>query len=357
MKFITLAIAAALVLSGCSTAAVEPVPSEAPSTLWSSKCAAFVSPENPAPFAKAYERVIADVCSSTQAYQYELNYEYSETVDKASAEKFTDGLIFALNYWTNYAPQFEPANFILFSENDEQWWKDKQLQYLKDPDLGWFTSKDEGWHCRVEPDIFCPKNFAPHETTTGQRTEFRIIGSKLMWEPRHNMNMAHEVVHAYQDEVGLSHIREWFVEGQATFFELAFAYLYYGTEEGRATYLNNPKTQDILKFTAETPAEVKAHIESCRSRRDNPCESFKYGVGMMYHEKLVLDHGIDGYKKWLQTLVETMPKGNPGEYDQETMNKMETTFIKVFKESFGITLDEFEGVIMPQYIVDSYSAL
>ena len=271
------------------------------------------------------------------------------------ADKFTDGLIFALDYWSNYAPGFAPANFILFSEKDQQWWEQKQIQYLKKPDLGWFTSKSEGWHCRVELDIFCPKNFMPDETTIGQRVEFRIIGSELDWQPRHNVNMAHEVVHAYQDEVGLSHIREWFIEGQATFYELAFAYLYYGADEGRDNYLNNPQTQDTIKFTATTPTEVKAHIEACRSRQDNPCDSFKYGVGMMYHEKLVLDYGLDAYTAWLKELVATMPKGNPGGYDQETMNKMEATFIKVFKKSFGISIDEFESVIMPQYIVDSYN--
>lgn len=355
MKVLAFAIAAVISLAGCAGAATSQPATPVQSELWSEKCDTYVSPESTQPYAQVYEIIIADLCSSKRAYEYQLNYEYSDTVDKEAAEKFTDGLIFALDYWSNYAPKFEPANFILFSENDQEWWEQKQKEYLKNPDLGWFTSKDEGWHCRVEADIFCPKNFMPDETTSGQRVEFRIIGSMLNWEPRHNVNMAHEVVHAYQDEVGLSHIREWFIEGQATFFELAFAYLYYGTDEGRANYLNNPKTQDAIKFTATTPKEVLNHIDACRARQDNPCDSFKYGVGMMYHEKLVLDHGLGAYKTWLAKMAKTMPKGNPGGFDQETMNRMESVFIKTFEKSFGVTLEKFEYEIMPQYILDSYA--
>lgn len=359
MKLLALALAAILSLSACTgTGTLASAPATpAPSDLWSDKCKTYESPQNTQPYAQVYEIIIADLCSSQRAYEYQLNYEYSETVNKEFAEKFTDGLIFALDYWSNYAPKFEPANFILFSENDQAWWEQKQIEYLKEPDLGWFTSKDEGWHCRVEADIFCPKNFMPEETNNGQRVEFRIIGSMLNWEPRHNVNMAHEVVHAYQDEVGISHYREWLIEGQATFFELAFAYLYYGTDEGRANYLNNPKTQDVMKFTASTAAEVTAHIEACRARQDNPCDSFKYGVGMMYHEKLVLDYGLDAYKGWLSKMASTMPKGNLGGLDQEATNKMEANFTKIFEKSFGVSLEKFEYEIMPQYIVDSYKNL
>lgn len=359
MKIAAIALAAALVLSGCSsqTGSSSDVSGTTASDLWSDKCSQYVSPEGTKPFELAYEIVIKDLCSKKAAYEYVLNYEVSESVDKEVADKFTDGLIFALDYWSNYTPSFEPANFVIFTENDQQWWEEKQIKYLKKPDLGWFTSKDEGWHCRVQADIFCPKNFMPDETNNGQRVEFRIIGSMLNWEPRHNVNMAHEVVHAYQDEVGISHYREWLVEGQATFFELAFAYLYYETDEGRANYLNNPKTQDLIKFTATTPAEVKAHIESCRSRQDNPCDSFKYGAGMMYHEKLVLDYGLDAYKAWLGKMAATMPKGNLGGLDQEVANKMEANFIKIFEKSFGVSLEKFEYEIMPQYIVDSYANL
>lgn len=354
MKLFALAFAAVLVLTGCTTQQPQNA-TPAVSELWSDKCAQYESPNNTQPFAQAYEIIIADVCSKSAAYDYELNYEYSETVDKAVAEKFTDGLIFALDYWSNYAPKFEPANFVLFSENDQKWWEQKQVEYLKNPNLGWFTSKDEGWHCRVEADIFCPKNFMPNETNSGQRVEFRIIGSMLTWEPRHNVNMAHEVVHAYQDEVGIGHFREWMIEGQATFFELAFAYLYYGYDEGRGNYLANPQNQDSIKFTAKTPQQVLEHIEACRAQRNNPCDNFKYGVGMMYHEKLVLDHGLEAYKKWLAALAKEMPKGNPADFDQETMNQMEVTFVDTFKSNFGISLAEFETKVMPQYIIDSYS--
>jgi len=355
MKIAAIAIASVLVLSGCATEPKVEATVTPASDLWSDQCEQYVSPQGTEPFELAYEMVIEDLCSKQAAYDYELNYEVSDSVDKGVADKFTDGLIFSLDYWSNYAPSFAPANFVIFTENDQIWWEEKQKKYLKKPELGWFTSKSEGWHCRVEADIFCPKNYMPDETNVDQRVEFRIIGSQLKWEPRHNVNMVHEAVHAYQDELGFSHYREWFVEGQATFFELAFAYLYYEFEEGRANYLTQPQVQDAKPFKAKTPNEVLQHIESCRTQ-NNPCDNFKYGVGMMYHEKLVIDHGLETYMSWMAAMDKSMPKGNPSTYDQQTMRKMETEFAGTFEQVFGQRLDEFETEVMPKYIIDSYAA-
>jgi hypothetical protein len=350
MKIIAAVFAASLVLTGCSSQSNETAPSPSPTvdaSLWSSKCEQFKPSGSTLPHIIAYEAVINDVCSKGAAYEFDLTYESSETANPEIVAKFTDAQTFALNYWSNYSPAFAPTKYVLFSEKDQAWWEQKQTAYLKKPDLGWFTSKDEGWHCRVEADIFCPKKFFPEETTIDQNIEFRIIGSKLNWEPRHNNNMTHEATHAYQDQLGFSHYREWFIEGQATFYEMAFSHLYYGEPIGRKEYMNQTFTQDKIPFDAKTPKEFLDHIDACNS---------KYGVGMMYHEKLIVDHGLDTYMEWLAAMDKAMPKGNPSTYNQAKMEKMQVVFDKTFKKVFGTTLFEFEYQVMPDYVLAAFAA-
>ena len=360
-------ILSSLVLTGCSPsqeALFSNEPLEAQSVVrasgdneWTRACKAFKSRSKNG-FGVAYDAVIADACSRATPNSFKASAVVAPSVSAKNVSRYMDSLRFHESNWgTRMNPDFTSPLRVVFSEKDKTWWTQKQKQYLLNPDLGWFTSKSEGSHCRVMADIFCPKHFEGALTKSGTPVEFRIIGSRLSWQNWQLTNGAHEAVHIYQDSHSQSFWSFWYIEGQATFFELAMARLLHKSDVLRKMYLvDNPKQQDSLRFNAKTPDGVAKYFEDCNNA-GRACESFKYGGGSLFHEKLVLDYGLRKYFEWQDYLNLNMPRGDLGKFTPTESEALYKTFAKSFEAVFGITQQHFETKVMPRYFLDAYQSL
>jgi hypothetical protein len=360
-------ILSSLVLTGCSPSQ-ESLFSDEPLTAqdvvkasgnneWVQACKTF-KPRSTGGFGVAYDAVIAEVCAKTKPNSFKASVDVSPSVSARNVSRYMDSLRFHESYWgTQMNPSFTSPLRVVFSESDKKWWTQKQKQYLLKPELGWFTSKSEGFHCRVMPDGFCPKHFEGELTKSGTPVEFRIIGSRLSWQNWQLTNGAHEAVHMYQDSHSQNFWSFWYIEGQATFFELAMARLLHKSDSLRKMYLvDNPKQQDSLKFNAKTPEAAAKYFNDCNNS-GNACSSFKYGGGSLFHEKLVLDYGLKKYFEWQDWLNANMPQGNMGKFTPTETETLYKTFAKSFEAVFGITQQHFETKVMSRYFLDSYQSL
>lgn len=356
-RTLSLGLIALFLLTGCSSiepSGSTPIPkSSKAANAWVRACANYEYSASK-DFEIAYEEVIRDACAKVDLNAIAVPFESSQTVNKESLEIYIGAEKFHLGYWNKYMQSgFPTKQRIVFTELDQAWWEQKMNENILKPDLSWFTSKNEGGHCRVESDIFCPKFFEPVLTTTGLPTEFRIIGTKLGWQDWQLLNSAHETVHLYQDSHGMSHWAFWYIEGQATFFELAMSKLYFGDNYLRREFIvTRPNRQDSLKYSATNLAESRAFLKKCKASRNGDCENFKYGAGSLFHEKLVIDYGLAKYFDWQMKLAARMPKGNPGNLSHTKQMRTETEFAVIFEESFGQSLDHFENQTMAQYLLD-----
>lgn len=347
----------ALLISGCSTNGSDVIRSSPNASeslsMWVKACNKY-QPSGGEDFEVAYEAVIADVCQKANENAVDLPYEASPTVIRDTLDTYLDAEGFHISYWKNYMnSDFPTKERIIFTEKDQSWWERKMKEKILNPDLGWFTSKNEGGHCRVESDIFCPKLFDTKLTTNNKPIEFRIIGTKVQWQAWQLLNSAHESVHLYQDSFGMSHWAPWYVEGQATFFELASAKLLFNDNYmRRELVVTRPSREDALKFEVSTIQEVRAFLEECYAAKNGECESFKYGAGSLFHEKLVIDYGLDKYFEWQKTLASRMPSGNPATFSQAKQREVESKFSEIFLETFKVRLFDWEQKVMSKYLLE-----
>lgn len=347
------------VFAGDSLATTEPLMAQrvvraSGNNEWTKACQGFKS-RSTSGFGVAYDAVIADACSKAKPNSFKASALVAPSVSARNVSRYMDSLRFHESYWgTRMNPSFTSPLRVVFSENDKQWWTQRQKRYLLKPDLGWFTSKSEGTHCRVMADIFCPKHFEGALTKSGNPVEFRIIGSRLSWQNWQLTNGAHEAVHIYQDSHGQGHWMFWYIEGQATLFELAMGRLLHKSDVLRKMYLvDSPKQNDSLKINASSPESVAKFFNDCNNS-GNACATFKYGGGSLFHEKLILDYGLDKYFQWQDYLNLNMPRGDQSKFTDAENEKLFKTFAKSFEEVFGITQERFETKVMPKYFFDSY---
>lgn len=324
---------------------------------WTLACRAF-KPRSTKGFGLAYDAVIADTCRRAKPNSFRASVDVSPSVTAINMNRYLNSLRFHESAWgTRMSPTFTFPLRVVFSESDRKWWAKKQRQYLLKPDLGWFTSKSEGFHCRVMPDGFCPKHFEGELTKSGSPVEFRIIGNRLTWQNWQLTNGAHEAVHLYQESHSQNFWSFWYIEGQATFFELAMARLLNKSDSLRKMYvIDNPRDQDSLKIRPTSTASVVKFFKDC-NLAGNGCASFKYGGASLFHEKLVLDYGLNKYFEWQDYLNLNMPRGDQAKFTPSETEALYKAFAKSFVDVYGITQEHFETKVMPQYFLDSYRAL
>jgi hypothetical protein len=360
MRIVVALVFSALLLSGCSaqepSVSVEASPEEVEKNEWMLACQDFSPQPEDLEFQIAYNSLIQDVCGKADPASYDIGAELSPTVSIESTNRYLDAETFHGSYWAGFMdPSYKKKRFV-FTELDQTWWEEKQVATLVNPDLGWFTSKDEGWHCRVEADIFCPKNFISSETIDGIPTEFRIIGTGLQWQDWQRTNSAHEVVHLYQDSHEQSHWSFWYIEGQATFYELAMANLLFNSNKIRRDFLfENRVAEDTLVFEPTSPEYVAQYFDDCDRSAEGSCHSFRYGVGSMFHEKLVIDYGLDTYWEWQDYLNTNMPKGDMANFSNSERQEAITVFGESFDAVFGLSRQTFEREVMASYIFEYFT--
>lgn len=348
-------------LSGCvqaaskSDSAKQSNQSSKQQNLWVNACEDYKS-DYEAGFHEAYDQVIRDICSTADPEKIDTEISVSPTVDRSNLDIYLGSETFFESYWiTKMESIFPRKQRVVFTELDAVWWATQMKKYLKNPDLSWFSSTTEGGHCRVESDIYCPKLFDPEFTKSGNAIEFRIIGSKLNFQDWQLLNSAHETVHLYQVSQGMSHWANWYIEGQATFFELAMAQLLFSSDHVRRDYLfTRPAREDSLKFSPKSISDVTNFLEKCDLARNGECDNFKYGVGSMFHEKLVVDHGLTKYFEWLKLLSTEMPKGNSGGFSDAKQRLVSTKFDQCFSRTFGISRAKWISSVLAPYLFDTF---
>lgn len=345
----------ALLLSACSGAdfVVNSPTSTPKENLWLSACEEY-QPRGKQEHLIVYQEIIESYCKEASPHNFDLNYEASSTVDKEDLAFHLDSEQFFLSYWSSYMGDVPKKIEYIFTNKDKEWWTQKQVESLSNPDLAWFTSTTEGGHCRVDPFIYCSKLFEPSQTSSGSPVEFRIIGTSFRKEYWQLTNIAHETVHLYQDSHGMSHWSPWYVEGQATVFELAAGELLFGNNELRSEYFNRLAREDRIPFNYESGATVYQHFLECGQTRNGECSQFFYGVAALYHEKLILDHGLKKYFEWQTKLQSQMPKGNPSSFSQEQTEEMVTKFASIFETTFKYSLVKFETEVAPNYVSEQF---
>lgn len=347
MRIVIALLISSLILSGCSseqpTTPVEAAPEEASSNEWVAACDVFVPSLEGADFQVAYNSIIESVCSIADPENYDIEAKLSPTVSIESSNRYFGAEAFHESYWARLMDPTYRKKRIVFTELDQAWWEEQQTANLINPDLSWFTSKDEGGHCRVEANIYCPRNFGSSETIDGVPTEFRIIGTALNWQDWQRTNSAHEVVHLYQDSHQQSHWSFWYIEGQATLYELAMANLLFNTNDIRSDFIfTNRRQQDTLVFEPTSPEYVAQYFDDCDRAEKGSCQAFKYGVGSMFHEKLVIDYGLESYWDWQDYLNSNMPKGDMADFTFDQQEQARVVFGQSFFDVFGISRETFE---------------
>lgn len=360
MRIVIAFLFSSLILSACSaeepTLPVEASPEEVETNEWVLACDEFVDPAEDFEFQAAYNSVIQSVCDIADPTSYEVEAEFSPTVLIEAKNRYLGAEAFHESFWSKLNDPTYRKKRIVFTELDQEWWEEQQTANLLNPNLGWFTSKDEGGHCRVMTTSYCPMNFGSSETIDGVPTEFRIIGTELDWQDWQRTNNAHEVVHLYQDSHQQSHWSFWYIEGQATFFELAMANLLLGTNKIRSDYLfvNRPM-QDTHVFEPTSPEYVAQYFDDCYRGTKGSCKAFEYTVGSMFHEKLVIDYGLDAYWEWQDYLNSNMPKGQMGDFSIDQQDQARVVFGQSFVDVFGISREAFETEVMANYVFEYFT--
>ena len=345
-----------ILFTSCASTDVSAAGSPTPTpqiNFWQQACEDYELRETK-DYLKVYDQIISDYCKGAEPENFELNIEASETVDPEALSFHKDSELFFLSYWSPLMGDVPQKQEFVFTNKDQKWWEEKQLQSLFNPDLSWFTSKSEGGHCRVDPFIYCSKLFEPSLTKSGSPVDFRIIGTSYRQEFWQKTNIAHETVHLYQDSLGMTHWTPWYVEGQATLFELAAGELLLGNDQLRLEYINRVARHDRAPFSFENSDSVYQHFLTCGQSQQGECEQFFYAAASMFHEKLILDHGLDTYFLWQQKLANQMPKGNPGTFTQDQTQVMFETFKELFESTFTYSLQDFESTIAPSYVSEKF---
>lgn len=360
MRKVLALLVSSLILAGCSaeetSLQIEASPEGDSSNEWVVACNEFVPTLEGADFQIAYNIIIENVCATADPSNYDIEAELSPTVSVEAANRYVGAEEFHESYWVKLMDPTYRKKRIVFTELDQAWWEEQQSANLLNPDLGWFTSKDEGGHCRVEANIYCPKNFTPSETIDGIPTEFRIIGTELDWQDWQRTNSAHEVVHLYQDSHQQSHWSFWYIEGQATFYELAMANLLFKTNKIRSDFLfKNRLQQDTHVFEPTSPEYVAQYFDDCDRSAKGSCQAFRYGVGSMFHEKLVIDYGLEAYWDWQDYLNANMPKGDMANFSNSETQEAITAFGQSFEDVFGISRETFEKEVMASYVYEYFT--
>lgn len=322
---------------------------------WVRACEHY-EPDTSEDFLAVYDQVIRDVCSNYDLDARAIPAVLSSTVNPKDAERYLNSEAFHEGYWAKFmAADFPVKQRVIFTELDEKWWEQQMKSTLLEPELGWFTSTTEGGHCRVESTIFCPKFYEGKLTKSGLPVEFRIIGTELNWDDWRVLNGAHESTHLYQDSYGMSHWASWYIEGQATFYEIAMSRLLFDNNNIRREYVyNRPARQDAWQIDASSVKSVLDFLDKCDHAQQGECDGFKYGGGSLFHEKLILDYGFEKYMDWQTFLINNMPMGNPMDLTREVRDQMVLIFDQSFVEVFGISKSEWEREVMAPYLMLIY---
>jgi hypothetical protein len=182
-----------------------------------------------------------------------------------------------------------------------------------------------------------------------------MLGSKMNWSLARKVTAIHEATNAFQTAEGLGHWRYWFMEGQATYFEMAASVLLNSTGDFnyRDKAIAESHRRDDHLFVATTSAEAYEFLKKCNGTQD--CHGFRYIGASFAHELLVNTYGLDAYKGWNKALAKQLPDFHWQGQPQSETNQGNAMFADLFQEYFGVNIDTWERDTYSQYLVDQFS--
>ena len=305
-----------------------------------------------------YRPLVEDICNGFEMDYSLVQVKTSPRVDSDSVKLYVENNVFGLSYWNRYvAGGLEPMKVILLTEDEQDWWS-QELNGLVTVTPEWFGPTDGGGHCyAAEAEAFCPKAYYAHdgETTGNFNVLTTMLGSKVDWNTFRKVVPIHESTHQFHSTTGLGHWRWWFIEGQATYFELAATVLVpnlgasdWRDEIGRDTY-----SRDELKFNASNVAETLAYINECN--KTGKCNGFRYFGASLAHELLVNTYGIETYLNWNLALAESLPDFFWRGMDEETARLGNLQFEEIFEEFFGTDIGTWEQTEFASLVLETYN--
>ncbi len=355
-----------LLLVGCTPEPqVEEVAQETPTEVADPKnkfeqgCDDFRTRQIEHKYLETYTPILEDICSDLNL-QYDLvEVITSEKVDPESVNRYVEANVFGLSYWSKYVEGEMPKTYlVLLMEEEQDWWKE-QLDQLLEIEPVWFGPSAEAGHCyAAEAEAFCPKLYVGNEGETkgNYNVLATMLGSTMDWTTFRQVVAIHESTHAFQTASLLGHWRYWFVEGQATYFELAASVLIPDLRGSnwRDDQLRQSHMNDEYKFQATTNEEAYQYIRACDSGKN--CDGFRYLGASFAHELLVNEYGIDKYIEWNLAIARDLP-----DFNWRTMGstpdiaqKGGKMFADYFEEFFGIDIDTWEKEVFAPYVLENY---
>lgn len=362
------ALVVVLLLSGCSVGSNEPKVTENTTTeptnelnMFEQGCSDFESGLIEHKYLAVYEPILKDICQD-----FEMKYELVEVitspkVDPAKVEYYVDANVFGLSYWDRYVENGMTKRYLVLLMEEEQDWWSEQLDQLLIIEPTWFGPSAEAGHCyAAEPEAFCPKLYVGNEGDTKGDYDVltTMLGSKMQWTTFRRVVPIHEATHGFQTATQLGHWRYWYVEGQATYFELAASVLVpdlRGTN-WRDEQLIQSHANDEHRFNAKTVDEVVQYMYDCDYGKKR-CDGFRYLGASFAHQLLVNAYGVETYLAWNLALAEQLPDFNWKVMHERPDDVQRGTrlFATLFEEFFGLDLETWEREVFAPYVLEHYS--
>lgn len=353
-------------LTGCAAPPVssDPIPEIAPSpvetlSMFDSGCAKLEDGSLSHSHIKIYRPILEDICRDFEMDYGLVEVITSSRVNQDGVKLYVDNNVFGLSYWNRYVEGgLPPLKMILLMEEEKEWWTD-QLQDQITVEPVWFGPSAEAGHCYAAvPEAFCPKAYygMDREVTGTSNILTTMIGSKLRWTTFRKVVPIHEATHQFHSVTGLGNWRFWYVEGQATYFEMASSVLVSGLggENWRLEQAALANTQDDIPFTAKNAQQAYDFMKKCNSGAN--CQGLMYFGSSLAHELLVNTYGVDKYIAWNLALADRLPdfRWRETPQNESVMREGMRGFADAFKEFFGADIDEWERTEFAPYLLATY---
>jgi len=307
---------------------------------------------------ETYRPIVEDICQEFTLNEELVEVILSPNVNREAADFYLKNNVFGLSYWDRYLENGLPVTkIVLMMEDEQEWWRN-QLDGLLVIEPEWFGPTDGGGHCYAAvAEAFCPKAYFGYEGSTAG--DFNVLttmlGSSLDWDAFRKVVPIHESTHQFHVASGLGHWRYWFVEGQATYFELAASVLIedLGVGSWRDELANQSPGRDNPRFTATTREEVAEYMRVCDG--GGQCDGFRYFGASLAHELLVKTFGMDAYFEWNLALASDLPDFDWNGMPESVRNEGAAGFARLFEEHFGIELAKWEQSDYADYLLENYN--
>jgi hypothetical protein len=364
-KYLGLVLALSL-LSGCASSPgeIQPEVTASPSptlelSIFDAGCAKLADGTLNHSHLEVYRLILEDICKDFEMDYALVDVSYSPKVRRGGAERYVDSNVFGLSYWNKYVEGgLAPLKIILVSEEEQSWWADQlEGQLTLEPE--WFGPSDGGGHCyAAEAEAFCNKAYygMDKEVEGDSNILTTMVGSRMEWTTFRRVVPIHEATHQFHSATGLGNWRYWYIEGQATYFEMASSVLVSGLggSNWRAEQAELAGTQDRIRFNATTAKEAYEFMKKCET--GTGCQGFSYFGSSLAHELLVNTYGVEKYFAWNLALADRLPdflwRETPS--NQAVMQRGLQGFAKIFKEFFDVDIDEWERKEFAPYLLQTY---